>query len=111
MELPDTVVTKLYLKYRHLPSLQDHISPKVKNPQDLSDEEVTEVSVWVRKHLMKMQGVQSWTINPVLALIEAGVTDEEVSSSTMHGHIVQREFCCFFEHWVFVFHSNMISPS
>ena len=95
--LPDEVVTKLYLKYRHLPSLQDCISPKVKNPQDLSDEEVTEVRVWVRKHLRKIR-LQSWTIDPVLALIEAGVTDEEVSSSKMHGHIVQRKFRCFFEH-------------
>lgn len=76
-QLPDEEVTKLYLKYRHLPSLQDCISPKVKDPQDLSDEEVMKVRGWVIEHLMKIQ-LQSWRINLSAPLIEAGVTDEEV---------------------------------
>ena len=81
INLPDKAVTKLYLKYRHLPSLQDHISPGVKDPQHLSQEEVERVRSWFRDHMMEVLLLS----NPLpVILVEAGVTDEEVCSSTIH---------------------------
>ena len=80
--LPDDAVTKLYLKYRHLPSLQAHIFPGVKDPQHLSHEEVEGVKKWLKNHVLKM-GLESMSLSSPLPLIlvEAGMTDEEVHYS------------------------------
>ena len=90
-QLPDEAVTKLYLKYRHLPSLQDSIFPGVKDPQHLSHEEAERVMEWFQGHMMKLEEGRaslliimmaresSFTSLP-LTLVEAGVTDEEACS-------------------------------
>ena len=74
-------MTKLYLKYRHLPSLQDHIAPGVKDPQHLGHEEVARVKSWFKDHLRELEerekGSGLWLLS---ILVEAGVTDEEVHS-------------------------------
>ena len=75
--LPDEAVTKLYLKYRHLPSLQDSISPGVKDPQHLSHEEAERVKKWFQGHMMERE---SSFRSLLLTLVEAGVTDEEARS-------------------------------
>ena len=74
-------MTKLYLKYCHLPSLQADISPGVKDPRHLSPEEVERVKSWFMDHAVDVVSLSS----PLtMILVEAGVTDEEVCSSTMH---------------------------
>ena len=98
--LPDEAVTKLYLKYRHLPSLQDSISPGVKDPQHLSHEKMERVKKWFQGHMTELEERRvSDYPSPYLslALVEAGVTDEEARSCTMLGHVLQREFHCVYE--------------
>ena len=75
-------MTKLYLKYRHLPSLQAYISPGVKDPQHLSHEEVARVKSWFTDHLRELKEGRDMVSELWLPLIlvEAGVTDEEVHS-------------------------------
>ena len=75
-------MTKLYLKYRHLPSLQAHISPGVKDPQHLSHEEVARVKRWFRDHMIELkEGREEGSeLRLSLILVEAGVTDKEVHS-------------------------------
>ena len=67
-------MTKLYLKYCHIPSLQACVYPGVKDPQHLSYEEAGKVKRWLLKHLTDMQ--RGATL--FLAIVEAGVTEEEV---------------------------------
>ena len=81
--LPDGAVAKLYLKYCHLPSLQAHISPGVKDPQHLSHEEVEKGKKWFGDFVKKLEPTSQSSPLPVI-LVEAGVTDEEVCFSTMH---------------------------
>ena len=68
-------MTKLYLKYCHMPSLQARITPGVKDPQHLSHEEAGKVKEWLLRHLTDMQ---RGATTLCLAIVEAGVTDEEV---------------------------------
>ena len=81
-------MTKLYLKYRHLPSLQACVSPEVKDPQHLSHEEVGKVKMWFQNHLTELKKERDLT-SLHLTLVEAGVTDEEACSSTLHRHVLQ----------------------
>ena len=96
-QLPDEAVTKLYLKYSHLPSLQDSISPGVKDPQHLSHEEMEKVKKWFQGHMTELEerGVLDYPLLYLsLALVEAGVT--EARSCTMLGHVLRREFHCVY---------------
>ena len=70
-------MTKLYLKYRHLPSLQACVSPRVKEfePLYLNRKEVGGVKRWLKLNT-KRESLP-------LILVEAGVANEEVCSSTM----------------------------
>lgn len=94
-------MTKVYLKYRHLPSLQDSISPGVKDPQNLGHEEVERVKRWLQDHMTELkEGSESERIsvrNCPMILVEAGVTDVEASFYTMLGHVLLIEFHCFCE--------------
>ena len=58
-----------------MPSLQDRITPGVKDPQHLSHEEAEKVKRWLLIHLTDMQ---RGATTLCLAIVEAGVTDEEV---------------------------------
>ena len=66
-------MTKLYLKYCHIPSLQASVYPGVKDPQHLSHKEAGKVKEWLLRHLTGMRGAATLC----LAIVEAGVTDEE----------------------------------
>ena len=68
-------MTKLYLKYCHMPFLQAYVYPGVKDPQHLSHEEAEKVKRWLLRHLTDMQ---RGATTLCLAIVEAGVTDEEV---------------------------------
>ena len=68
-------MTKLYFKYCHIPSLQACVTPGVKDPQHLSHEEAEKVTEWLLIHRMDMQRVATTLF---LAIVEAGVTEEEV---------------------------------
>ena len=57
-----------------MPSLQARITPGVKDPQHLSHEEAEKVKGWLLRHLTDMQRGAT-TLG--LAIVEAGVTDEE----------------------------------
>ena len=110
--LPDEAVTKLYLKYRHLPSLQDSISPGVEDPQHLSHEEAERVKEWFQGHMTKLEeGRASSLRNLPMSLVEAGLTDEEASPCTMLEHVLQKNFIvsvrCYL---VFVSCINMTPP-
>ena len=94
--LPDEAVTKLYLKYHHLPTLQACVSPGVKDPQHLSHEEVEKVKEWFQDHIAELKKGRDLT-SLHLTLVEAGVTDKEARSSTLHRHVLQRVFQCFCE--------------
>ena len=73
-------MTKLYFKYRHLPSVQAHIFPGVKNPQHLSHEEAMIVISWFTDHLMLEEREMVSELWLSLILVEAGLTDAEVLS-------------------------------
>ena len=66
-------MTKLYLKYCHTPSLQARVYPGVKDPQHLSHKEAGKVKRWLLLHGIDMQRGATF----FLAMVEAGVTDEE----------------------------------
>ena len=78
-QLPDEVMTKLYLKYCHMPSLQALVYPGVKDPQHLSHKEAGKVKEWLLNHLT---GMQRGATTLCLAIVEAGVTDEEMQLRT-----------------------------
>ena len=69
------VVTKLYLKYCHMPFLQAFVYFGVKDHQHLSHEEAEKVKRWLLIHLTDMQ---RGATTLCLAIVEAGETDEEV---------------------------------
>ena len=93
-------MTKLYLKYSHLPSLQDSISPRVEDLQHLSHEEAERVKEWFQDHTSRRQSWIGQGSGLPLILVEAGVTDEEASSSTWldmsckENFIVSVIICC-----------------
>ena len=97
--LSDEAVTKLYLKYRHLPSLQACIAPRETDPQHLSHEKAEKMKGWVKDHLQELMEVRE-SSSFLLILVEAGVADEEACSSTLHRHVLQRELCAWMSNWI-----------